>query len=177
MIHCFVSQGIKSSHLDVNTKAPGRTFWEQVVNVDTVWIYKKRWIYGWIMSFRQFVEIGVEIWLFIFTFLLLFKDELSSSQNRNYESTGKYSSKALILLWTRTNPQYSKRLFIEWRVQYIHENSNLRTWWEHVVYTNCFLFLFWHTEQFMYTTCFVDTWISASEKNIPIKASNLKTIA
>ena len=24
---------------------------------------------------------------------------------------------------------------------------------EHVVYTNCFLFLFWNSEQFMYTTC------------------------
>ena len=23
----------------------------------------------------------------------------------------------------------------------------------YVVYTNCFLFLFWHSEQFMYTTC------------------------
>ena len=25
-----------------------------------------------------------------------------------------------------------------------------RTWGEHVVNTNCFLFLFWHSEQFMY---------------------------
>ena len=48
---------------------------------------------------------------------------------------------------------------------------------EHVVYTNCFVFLFLHSEQFMYTTCsdllsycgLVDTRISASEKDLPVK--------
>ena len=62
---------------------------------------------------------------------------------------------------------------------------------EHVVYTNCFLF--WHSEQFMHTTCsklgifmywtcksmhtlskyfgLVDTRISASEKNLPVPSN------
>ena len=35
----------------------------------------------------------------------------------------------------------------------VNENSKLRTCWEHVVYKNCFLFLFLHLEQFMYATC------------------------
>ena len=47
--------------------------------------------------------------------------------------TGKSLSKALIL--ASTNPQHDKRLFIELWVM------------------NCSLFLFWHSEQFMYTTC------------------------
>ena len=33
----------------------------------------------------------------------------------------------------------------------VHGNCKLRTCWEHVVYTNCFLFL--HSEQFMHTAC------------------------
>ena len=55
---------------------------------------------------------------------------------------------------------------------------------EHVVYTNCFLLLFLHSEQFMYTTCpelaivlnnillycgLVDARISASEKDLPVQ--------
>ena len=39
--------------------------------------------------------------------------------------------------------------FSTWKLQ----AQNMFTCWEHVVYTNCFLFLFWHSEQFMYTTC------------------------
>ena len=60
---------------------------------------------------------------------------------------------------------------------------------EHVVYTNCFLFLFRHSEQFMYTTCselvvfmywtgksinnlsfcgLVDVRINASDKDLPV---------
>ena len=81
------------------------------------------------------------------------------------------------------NPQYDKRLFIDLPVQYKKTTSS-----EHVVYTNCFLF--WHSEQFMYTTCselvvflyrtcnsmnnllsyfeLVDARISASEKDLPV---------
>ena len=91
-------------------------------------------------------------------------------------------SEALIL--ASTNPQYDDRLFIELQVQYMKIPSS-----EHVVYTNCF-FLFWHSEQFMYTTCselvifmywtrnsmnnllsycgLVDVRISASEKDLPV---------
>ena len=46
--------------------------------------------------------------------------------------TGKSLSEALILV--STNPQYDDRLFID--------NYKLKTWGEHVVHTNCFLFLF-----------------------------------
>ena len=35
----------------------------------------------------------------------------------------------------------------------VHENFKLRIWGEHVFYTNCFLFLFWHSEQLVYTAC------------------------
>jgi hypothetical protein len=60
--------------------------------------------------------------------------------------TGKSLSEALI--FAPTNPQYDKRLFIDLPVQYMKTTSS-----EHVVHTNCFLFLFWHSEQFMHTTC------------------------
>ena len=50
-------------------------------------------------------------------------------------STGKSLSEALIL--ASTNPQYNNRLFIELKVQYMKIPSS-----EHVVYKNCFLFLF-----------------------------------
>ena len=60
--------------------------------------------------------------------------------------TGKSFSEALSL--ASTNPQYDKRLFIDLSVQYMKTTSS-----EHVVYINCFLFLFWHSKQFMYTTC------------------------
>ena len=49
--------------------------------------------------------------------------------------TSKSFSEALIL--ASTNPQYDKRLFIEFRVQYMKIASSV-----HVVYTNCFLFLY-----------------------------------
>ena len=100
----------------------------------------------------------------------------------SWSLTGKSFSEALIL--ASTNPQYGKRLFIELRVQYIKTTSS-----EHVVYTNWFLF--WHSEQFMYTTSselaifmywtcnsmnnllsycgLVDARISASEKDLPVK--------
>ena len=60
--------------------------------------------------------------------------------------TGKSLSEGLIL--GSTNPQYDKRLFINLPVQYMKTTSS-----EHVVHTNCLLFLFWHSEQFMCTTC------------------------
>ena len=77
--------------------------------------------------------------------------------------------------------------FTTWKFQ---AQNTLRTCWEQVVYTNCFLFLFWHSEQFMYTTCselgifmywngdsmnnplsyfgLVDARISASEEDLPV---------
>ena len=95
--------------------------------------------------------------------------------------TGKSLSEAFIL--TSTNPQYDKRLFIDLPVQY------MKTTGEHVLHTNCFLF--WYSEQFMYTTCselgifmywtgnsmnnllsycgLVDARISASEKDLPVQ--------
>ena len=42
------------------------------------------------------------------------------------------------------------KIFIELQIQYL-KFCKLRTCWEHVVYTNCFLFL--HSEQFMHTAC------------------------
>ena len=50
-------------------------------------------------------------------------------------STGKPFLEVLIL--ASTNPQYDKILFIELQVQYMKIVSS-----EHVVYTNCFLFLY-----------------------------------
>ena len=52
----------------------------------------------------------------------------------------------LYLPWV--NPQYDNRLFVDSRLQYKKNTS-----WEPIVYKNCFLFLFWHTKQFLYTTC------------------------
>ena len=84
-----------------------------------------------------------------------------------------------------TNPNYDKKLCIELPVQYMKITSP-----EHVVYTICALFLFWHSEQFMYKTCsellicmywagnsmnnllsywgLVDTRIRASDKDLPV---------
>ena len=70
-------------------------------------------------------------------------DSLTLSQETS-SSTGKSLSEALIL--GSTNPQYDKILFIDLPVQYMKTTSS-----EHVVYTNCFLFLY--SKQFMYTTC------------------------
>ena len=60
--------------------------------------------------------------------------------------TGESFSEALIFASTN-NPQYDKRLFIELKVQLMKITSS-----EHVVYINCFRFV-WNSEQFMYTTC------------------------
>ena len=46
--------------------------------------------------------------------------------------TGKSMSEALI--FASNNPQYDNRLFIELKVEYVHENCKLRTCSEHVVY-------------------------------------------
>ena len=92
--------------------------------------------------------------------------------------TCKSLSEALIL--ASTNPQYDK---------YMKIPSSKH------VYTNCFPFLFWHSEQFMYTTCselgifmywtrnsmnnllsyygLVDARISASEKDLPVPIENI----
>ena len=96
--------------------------------------------------------------------------------------TDKSFSEALNL--ASTNPQYDKRLLIELPVQYMRIPSS-----EHVVYTNCFLF--WYSEQLMYTTCselgifmywtgdsmsnllsycgLLEVRISASEKDLPVQ--------
>ena len=37
--------------------------------------------------------------------------------------------------------------------QFLHKNQKLRTWGEHILHKNCFLFLFWHSEQFLHKTC------------------------
>jgi hypothetical protein len=67
--------------------------------------------------------------------------------------TGKSLSEALIL--ASTNPQYDKRLFIELPVQYMKTTSSEHE--ENMLCTQIiFLFLFWHSEQFMYTTCSSD---------------------
>ena len=72
----------------------------------------------------------------------------------NKSSTGKSLSEALI--FASINPQYDNRLFIDLQLQYKKNTSS-----EHVVYKNCFLFLFWHSKQFLYTTCseFVFFWV------------------
>jgi hypothetical protein len=89
------------------------------------------------------------------------------------------------LIFASTNPQYDNRLFIELWVQYMKIPNS-----EHVAYKNCFLLMFWHSEQFMYTTCselgifmywtcnsmsnllsyygLFDARISASEKDLPV---------
>ena len=49
------------------------------------------------------------------------------------------------LIFASTNPQYDDRLFIELQIQYRKfPSSNLGT-----THKNCF----WHSEQFLYTTC------------------------
>ena len=58
--------------------------------------------------------------------------------------TGKSLSEAVIL--ASSNPQYDKRLFIDYWVQYMKTTSS-----EHVVYINCFECQ--NKNQFMYTTC------------------------
>ena len=69
---------------------------------------------------------------------------------QRWKSTSKSLLEAFIL--ASTNPQYDIRLFIELRVQYMKTTSS-----EHVVYTNCFLFLYWQFKtiyiQCIYTTC------------------------
>ena len=42
----------------------------------------------------------------------------------------------------------------EFSTQKLQAQNMHKTCSEYVVYTNCFLFLFWHSEQFMYTTCY-----------------------
>ena len=80
------------------------------------------------------------------------------------QRTGKSLSEALTIGLT-SNPQYDKRLFIVLPVQYMKTTSS-----EHVVYTNCFLFLFSHPKQFMYTTCselvIFMYWTGKSMKNL-----------
>ena len=103
--------------------------------------------------------------------------------------TGKSFSEALIL--ASTNPQYDRRLFIELRV------STWKLQAQNMLCTYINWFLFWHSEQFMYTICtelvvfmywtrnsmnnllsycgLVDARISASEKDLPVKALNYNT--
>ena len=46
----------------------------------------------------------------------------------------------------------------------------LTTWCEYIVYRNCF----WHSEQFLYTTCSAKR--KASDKDLPILESNLRVL-
>ena len=57
------------------------------------------------------------------------------------------------LIFASTNPQYDDRLFIELQVQYMKIPSPGHG--ENMSYTQIvfFLFLLWHSEQFMYKTC------------------------
>ena len=69
-------------------------------------------------------------------------------------------SEALIL--ASTNPQYDDRLFIELRVQYVHENYKLSTCVLHKLF-----FAFVLTFR---TICgLVDARISASDKDLPVQ--------
>ena len=111
---------------------------------------------------------------------------ISGNSRQGMKSAGKSLSEALIL--AATDPKYVKRLFIELLFQYMKTTSS-----EHVVYTNCFCFVFvltWHSEQFMYRTCselvvfmcwthnsmtnlssycgLVDGRIRTSEKDLPV---------
>ena len=65
-----------------------------------------------------------------------------------FSCKGKYLSEALI--FASTNPQYDDRFLIELQVQYMRIPSS-----EHSQKMFCtqivFLFLFWHSEQFVYT--------------------------
>ena len=55
---------------------------------------------------------------------------------------------------------HNMQKIVHWITSSVHDNSKLRTCWEHVVYTNCFfLFLFWHSEH------------SSSEKDLPVSSS------
>ena len=103
-------------------------------------------------------------------------------------SAGKSLLEALIL--GSTNPKYDKSLFIDLPVQYMKTISS-----EHVVDTNCIFGFFWHSEQFMYTTCselavfmywtgksmnklmsycgLVEVRINASDKGLPVNKQKL----
>ena len=70
-------------------------------------------------------------------FFLRFPHFKWSWQIKRVVNTGKSFSEAPIL--TSTNPQYDKKLFIESPVQYIHENSKIRTCCVHK--------LFWISKQ------------------------------
>ena len=98
---------------------------------------------------------------------------------------GKSFSEALI--FASTNPKYDDRLFIKLWVQYPKIPSSEHV--ENMMCTQIVCFLFWHSGQFMYTTCsqhvlsfwnrysmnnllsycgLVDARISASEKDLPV---------
>ena len=104
------------------------------------------------------------------------------------------------LIFASTNPQYDYRLTIELPVQYmkipsLEQGENMRrTWGEHVVNTNCFLFVFLTFKTIyvstMFSTCselgifmywtgnsmdnvlsycgLVNARISTSEKDLPV---------
>ena len=76
-------------------------------------------------------------------FFLRFPQFKWSWQIKRVVNTGKSFSEAPIL--TSTNPQYDKKLFIESPVQYIHENSKIRTCCVHK--------LFWISKQKQKTIC------------------------
>ena len=72
--------------------------------------------------------------------------------NEILPDTGKSLSEALIFALIK--PQSWWRQIVHLIMSSVHENWKLRTSSDHVVYTNWFfMFLFWHSEQFIYTTC------------------------
>ena len=85
---------------------------------------------------------------------------MSQSSEFQKKGTGKSFSEALIL--ASTNPQYDKRLFRELQVHYLHENSKLRTFQEHVVYMK----LFWMSKQKQKTICVHRMFLKCSELGI-----------
>ena len=85
------------------------------------------------------------------TTIYLWSISLVNFTDPNFKSiwsiTGKSLSEALI--FASTNQQYDNRLFIELQYKFNTWKFQGQTWGEHNVYRNCF----WHSEQFLYTTC------------------------
>ena len=75
--------------------------------------------------------------------------------NPHYRFTGKSFSEVLIL--ALTNPQYDKRLSVEftsWVSTWKFQAQNMgKTWVEHVVYISCSECQNKNKKQFVYTTC------------------------
>ena len=117
-------------------------FWPQLFSLDgstnlfsKLWINTGNYFALWLLIVLYFVIVS-----FLQSFIMI--------SHKIY--TGKSLSEAFIL--TSTNPQYDKRFFIDLPVQYMKTTSSEHG--ENMLCTQIvFLFLFWHSEQFMHTTC------------------------